>query len=299
MLRKFGLLLLVGLLLAGCQTPLERLATSPYAAKTLPVQGGFFYRITKPATNQDFYLFGTIHHTELDAQKKPQMPLRRSVLQALLRSDHLIVEIYDFSVAPPSEAPTQDKPKDEVLEKLITQGADFFRKTYEYCGLSPQSVEGHLIYLARRQKMPIAGLETLADRTRVVMNAHPDTENSPQYKNLKAMDILDKYDLAELEKKNGKEKMHAALCQGRADIWEQWIRQDIAGMKQLAHAGTGDALNQAIGSERSKLFYARIQEQLQKGGRPFIAVGSAHLYDQEGLVARFEAEGYTVRWIAK
>lgn len=298
MLHKYGLMLLVGLLLAGCQTPLERLTRSE-AWRALPTNGGFLYEVSKPATGEQFHLFGTIHLSE-KLGGNPAFPLKSTVLLALKHSDQLWVETFESL---PSDANqvvgSKDNKSDgnQALKEFSAKGFSAFHRLTEFCYFSTTSVDEYLVYLAMKQKMPVAGLETTAERTKrftdIPLALREGSKHFQEIKQLMTASVSEFDQL--MEKNGGREK----ICLPLWKLWETWKYQDIDSIKKTAAESSTDVFRQAILSDRSKLFHERIHARLKEGSKPFIAVGAAHLYDKEGLVARFEAEGYTVKWIAE
>ena len=85
----------------------------------------------------------------------------------------------------------------------------------------------------------------------------------------------------------------AALAQAVA----AWQREDLAWLLAQGQAGgsqAADALGRRLLDERNVTLAERLLPKLRAGG-VFVAVGAAHLPGREGLLARFERAGLTVR----
>lgn len=94
------------------------------------------------------------------------------------------------------------------------------------------------------------------------------------------------------------EAPHAAAATDR--LVDAWARGDVAPLAAENHAGllADPALRAALFEARNRHWARRIAAELRAGRRPFIAVGSAHLYGNGGLIALLARAGFAVRRIA-
>ena len=80
---------------------------------------------------------------------------------------------------------------------------------------------------------------------------------------------------------------------------ETWLTGDLASLEaQLAQSVLNrPVLREALIVERNKYFAARIAALMERGFKPFTAVGAGHMLGPEGLPALLAARGYGVRRI--
>ena len=76
-----------------------------------------------------------------------------------------------------------------------------------------------------------------------------------------------------------------------------WLAGDAAAIEQAGREGflADPALREALLTGRNRRWAAQIGTMLKDTPRPLIAVGTAHLVGEDGLVALLEAEGYRLR----
>jgi hypothetical protein len=80
---------------------------------------------------------------------------------------------------------------------------------------------------------------------------------------------------------------------------EAWLTGDLAALEaQLAQSVLNrPVLREALIVERNEYFAVRIAALMERGFKPFTAVGTGHMLGPEGLPALLAARGYAVRRI--
>lgn len=78
-----------------------------------------------------------------------------------------------------------------------------------------------------------------------------------------------------------------------------WMAGDTARMERLARLGllADPAIYEALLAKRNRAWKEAIVSLIDRGGRPLVAVGGAHMLGPDGLPALLAADGYTVRRI--
>ena len=85
---------------------------------------------------------------------------------------------------------------------------------------------------------------------------------------------------------------------GEAARIEAWLTGDLAALERASASLLGDPeLRTALQTGRNARWAPRIAEMVEAGRRPFVAVGTAHLFGEQSLPALLEARGYAVRRI--
>ena len=85
---------------------------------------------------------------------------------------------------------------------------------------------------------------------------------------------------------------------GEAERIEAWLTGDLAALERASDPLLGDpGLRTALQTGRNVRWAPRIAEMVDAGRRPFVAVGTAHLFGEQSLPALLEARGYAVRRI--
>ena len=97
------------------------------------------------------------------------------------------------------------------------------------------------------------------------------------------------------------------LLEGTVEEWENsrknpgrllraWVTGDEASLLSISTSGImeDNQLRKALLIDRNKRWMPVIMDNLASDQRPLIAVGTAHLLGNEGLIRLLQAEGYTV-----
>lgn len=78
---------------------------------------------------------------------------------------------------------------------------------------------------------------------------------------------------------------------------DAWLKGDAAGIGRLNRMDTRDVheeVHQAVLITRNTDWTSQIETLMQGSGTAFIAVGVAHLADQDSVIDMLKARGYTV-----
>lgn len=81
-----------------------------------------------------------------------------------------------------------------------------------------------------------------------------------------------------------------------AALADTWRRGDMKAIEKETRQGllADPELREALFTNRNRAWSERIIAMLQRGNRPFVAVGTAHMAGPDGLPAMLEARGYRV-----
>jgi uncharacterized protein YbaP (TraB family) len=258
-----------------------------------PAPSPALWEVTGPG-GQHAWLFGTVHSLP-DGMKWRTA----KVADALAKASVLVVEIADLSDAEaarasfyrfattPGQPPlTQRVPEVSrpavaaLLQRAGLSDADF-RATETWAaalvlaarvdpGEPANGVDRALIGGARR----VVGLETF-DGQYGIFDRLPETEQA---------DLL----VATARDAGANTENREA---------SEWLTGDTAALERDSATGVlaDPQLRQALQIDRNLAWDRRIEQMLADGEAPFVAVGAAHMFGDQGLPALLAARGYTVR----
>lgn len=247
------------------------------------------------------YLFGTVHALPPKTQW-----LRPAITQALAASDRLVLEIaepIDQTVAgaalaelagtpglPPPSQRVGAKVRDDlakVYRKLGLTDADFADTESwavalqlaaiagERAGADPQSGSEPVLRTLAAGK-PVAGFETIQSQFGV-FDALPAREQQ----------VLLREVTVEAASEDDEEAAMIAM----------WLRGDDLGIAREANEGflADPGLHMALLTNRNRAWADQLDAMLDGGGKPFVAVGAAHLAGSDSLQRLMMARGWTIR----
>ncbi len=261
------------------------------------------YRIDRPGAAPDAqaagWLFGTIHALPEGTQWR-----RPAIDKALAQSGVLIVEIADLDPAkvrntfarlsidpalPPLEQRVSPEYRDELAELLDETGVNArqFRHVESWAAAISLSalmqgksgmdagagVDRALI--ADYAPRPVSGLETVEG----------------QFAIFDRLDAAAQQDLLESLLENED--------QNPSEMTSAWLAGDTDALAGLMDLGLGDgeselSLRKALLTDRNRRWVGPIVAAMERGNRPFVAVGAGHVGGSDGLIALLEGEGWTV-----
>lgn len=247
------------------------------------------------------YMFGTVHALP------PDTPwLRPAIGEALAKSDRLVLEIAE---------PLNQKTAGEALADLAgTEGllppsqrlAPAYRaklaKVYRKLGLSDADFADTESWAVALQLAAIAGQKAGAD---------PDSGAEPALRKLagnKAVagfetihsqfGVFDALPARQQQVLLQEVTVEAASDKDEeADMVALWLKGDDLGIAREANEGfLADAgLHQALLTDRNRAWADQLDAMLKAGGKPFVAVGAAHLAGSDSLQRLMMARGWTIR----
>lgn len=283
MIRKF-LALALAAALAACGAPPE----------DWPSPSPALWEVTGP-DGQSAWLFGTIHALPRGVNWRTE-PLER----ALKGADTLVVEVADLddkqAGARAYAAAARGSGLPPLLDRAHPADLPALRQALDRAGLKPEEFRVTDTWAAA---LVIANSTTSGDHAAGVDRALLDGGLPvvglegfvAQFALFDALPPEDQADLlgltlAEIDR-DGRAAQLAWLT-GDLDALE---RNELGGV--IADPG----LYQALIVDRNHAWVNRIVEMLERGNRPFVAVGAGHMIGTDGLPALLAARGYTVRRI--
>lgn len=279
--------LLAGLALAACNDP----DPAPPPAPAL-------WEIADPRGQPAGWLFGTVHVLpEGIAWRSPPID------QALTRARVLVVEVGNIedtaAIAKTFRAMASDespRPLAARLDSDLRQELDVLLERQP--GLAPRldGLETWAVALTvARLAAPTRATESVdADLVRG-FRPRPVRELEGARAQLEVFDALPEREQRDL--------LAAVIADGkRGDTYanqtiEGWRSGDLAALERETRRGmlADPELREALLVRRNRNWAEAVALMLERGERPFVAVGAAHLLGADGLVALLQLRGYSLR----
>ena len=272
--------LAAALLLAACGEP----------AREWPEPSPALWEVVSPEGERG-WLFGTIHSLPLEVRWRTP-----ALESALGNSGVLVVEVADVGDATKAAAVFERYARDDGLPPLSRRVAAKDRADLaaflERAGSSEADFAGTetwaaALTLANRARTHEAGQNV--DRALIDVRSEVVALESHalQYGLFDALPPEEQADLLmALARDTG----------GEAGRIEAWLTGDLAALERSGAGLLGDPeLRAALQTGRNERWAPRIAAMIDGGRRPFVAVGTAHLFGEKSLPDLLEARGHTVR----
>jgi uncharacterized protein YbaP (TraB family) len=281
----FRLLLALGgaLALAGCGEP----------ARDWPEPSPALWEVTGPGGEQS-WLFGTIHSLPEGARWRTA-----AVDHAFERSSLLVVEVAELGRSdeagaifqrlattpglPPltQRVPPADRPALAAFLDRAGMDDDAFSDTESW---------GAALLLANAVRRSDSGNGV----DRALIADAPRVEGLESFEEQYA--VFDRLPAAEQA-----ELLTALAADAEGDFEDRrviaWLTGDMAALERDSSAGilADPELREALQLARNRAWAQRVGELLESGERPFVAVGAAHMWGDEGMPALLVERGFIVR----
>lgn len=244
------------------------------------------------------WLFGTIH-----SLPRPAAWRSKAVDRALAKADRIVVEVENLAdeaatsaifarlARSPAQPPLSSRVRPELrqdLDALLARGGmkqSQFDSTETWAAAlmlarvetrelnSKYGIDRAVIEAA--QGKPVIALEG-AERQLRIFDSLPEKEQR---------DLLNAV--------VGDKSSATGESERLADIWR---KGDMRAIEAETRTGilADPELREALFTRRNQLWSARIVAMLQRGEKPFVAVGAAHMVGSDGLLELLQAGGYKV-----
>ncbi|MBS3928481.1 MAG: TraB/GumN family protein [Sphingomonadales bacterium] len=247
---------------------------------------------------QKAWLFGTIH-----ALAEPVDWRSATVAQALAQSDRLVLEVAaienDQATASAFANLASSPGLPPVEQRLPPDLRDELAGALKAGGIKPGSLDGYESWAVALMLQQAASRASKSNSGNGIDRALASSWRGPIDEFEGAAAQLGVFDRLP---ENAQRALLVASLEGQADhaaesrLARAWAEADLALIEretdgQLARE---PVLREALLVGRNRAWTERLTTMLKAGGRPFVAVGTAHLVGKDGLPAMLEARGYKV-----
>lgn len=289
MMKKFLIPIVTSILLAaGCKTAQVTAPSKPQLADAL------LWKVSGKG-GPESYLFGTFHlvckeDINMDPQLKAAVAASKKVYFEMNMDDPAVMMGAMSAISMKDGKMLTDLLTAEQYERLHrfykdSIGVDikmmngwkpFFLSSLTYTKLMPckatTGMEAELLAIAKQNKLPVSGLETMQDQ----------------------MSIFDKipYDKQALELLKGVDSF-TSTRKAFDDMYSNYKAQKIGLLAEELKKSDFQENSALLLQNRNNNWMVILKQELPKNPL-FVAVGAAHLIEDDGLINLLRKEGYTV-----
>lgn len=283
----FAILLLLGA--AACGERAEQAPTTP-ATPAL-------WEVEDPRGEVTGWLFGTIH--ALPNGARWETPALERVIED---AGVLLVEVRDLDpdrTAAILKRLATDSPGPPLAERLAPSARDRLTRLLASKDVPLDRFDNLETWAAALALSRVAGTTPAANGVDRAMIAR--FADRPVAELEGAADQLAIFDrLTERDQRTLLTAVLAEQSDPEADarmLAEAWLSGDLAKLERVTRRGllADPALYQALSAGRNAAWLGQIVPLLERGQRPLVAVGTAHMLGPDGLPALLAAQGYRVR----
>jgi uncharacterized protein YbaP (TraB family) len=279
---------------ACCLLAVCLVSTCTYSQQTLPKT--LLWRISGKGLKQPSYLYGTMHLTD-----KRLFNLGDSVYRSIERTDGLAIEVNpdemgayyinkvideaegaklheilsekDFKRYSSALAKKFKKPAAEITTKDIVAEKNKWMAQYLEKGEMATFLDAYLYNIARRQGKWVGGVEDITDQTGLME------------------DLVDRSDIDMLLASDSSYQKHAADNMMDRMV-NMYANQDLQGIEDMTSSSDPKFKDLLLIKRNVKM--ARRIDSLTALRTMFIAIGTAHLPGDSGVIRLLQARGFTV-----
>ena len=244
------------------------------------------------STEATGWLFGTIHALPADAEWRTP-----ALEAALARSGVLVVEVADLgdarAAAEAYERRAHSSGLPPLSERVPTAERPALKRALEDAGLSDDAFAEVETWAASLQLASALRDHDSADGVDRAL-----IEEAPRVIGLESFDEQ----FALFDTMAPKAQAHLLIAVARENATDQdqrvaaWLTGDLDRLERDAAGGllADPVLRERLQLARNRAWAGHVEALIAAGERPFVAVGTAHMFGEEGLPALLRAGGYKV-----